>query len=252
MQYRQLVIDERGNPTGEVRPPNHIHMPSGDLRQYIISNHSHRWPPTSANAFRRTVLRRLLPMPEGLYRMVPDLYLCNLSAVLGPIFSLDEVGIRYRIHGKNTFTSSAHRVNNDLLRSIRMYILATVDAHNRQKELLNSLYPAAVREIGSRDSILLSFRVISSKLDPLNHPLKESLLALCVRGCVLSVTHPYPSMLNWYARPIYTIWFLAMLLVPKGFAQYLAEALLFRERRGHFLNKVVSLVRKNSRSRATL
>src|SRR5215212_5508344 len=61
VQYRLEGIDKHGNPTGELIPPGHVTMLSGDLRQHTKTFYHHTWPPTSGNALASNALRQLLP-----------------------------------------------------------------------------------------------------------------------------------------------------------------------------------------------
>jgi hypothetical protein len=159
---------------------------------------------------------------------MPDVYLCNVSVVFGPIVSLDEVGTLYRVHGKNSFHGSISSTN---VAPVRTVLLALADSHARQKELFNALYSADVPEIGSRDLGLLTHRMISLKLDPSNHPVEgDSLVSLCGRACKLLLTMPDPT-LRKHSRILKSLWFLAMLLVPESVAGPLAEMLYFPEKR---------------------
>ncbi len=67
-------------------------MPSGDMRQTIIEHGTYAWPSTSGNAFAAVVLRRIMPIPENVYRGMPDIYLCHLSALFGQVISLEKPG----------------------------------------------------------------------------------------------------------------------------------------------------------------
>src|SRR5688572_23995469 len=64
MHWRPIEVDETGAPTGAgvtAKP-----LPGGDLRAQLLADgpYGYRWPPTSANAWSRGLLERILPMPE--------------------------------------------------------------------------------------------------------------------------------------------------------------------------------------------
>ena len=218
VQYRMQVVDTRGKPTGEFRPPHHVRMPSGDLLQHILRFRSYVWPSTSGNAFKSAVLRQILPIPEAWYRVHVDQYLCNLSPVFGSIISLGEVGASYRVHGKNNWYSASMLD----MASLRELLLAIDHSYAEQKRLLKVRYSAEAQEARLSDLYFLTGRVISLKLDPSNHPFKDSLLPLCVRGCIACRTQPDPPF-DRIARFPYAVWFAAMLFAPKPLAKALAE-----------------------------
>ena len=239
-QYRMQSTDARGNPKGELIPPRWVPMPSGDLRRHILIFHSYTWPGTSGSAFASTILCRILPIPEVLYRGTPDIYLCNLSPVFGPIASIDDVGALHRIHGENTYYSTTL----DVAR-VRSTIVAVADSHVKQSHLFRTLYSAEVEELGSRDHYFIVYRVISLKLDPLNHPFREKLLPLCMRGCILCITTSNPALRRGRAvRLMWALWFAAMFFAPKVIARSFAEKALIPEKRGWLHRRLVPLLRR--------
>ncbi len=64
--------------------------------------------PTSALAFPRTILEKVLPIPKA-FRTCADGYLTRTAFVHGPVASTDECWGYYRIHGaNNVFANSSH------------------------------------------------------------------------------------------------------------------------------------------------
>lgn len=241
VQYRQRMVDADGKPTGELEPPARRPMPSGDLRKRLLEINEYIWPSTSGNAFAAEVLRRIVPIPEGLYRGIPDLHLCNLSAVFGEVISLQEPGTLYRVHERNNFFDPARPVNLDLLRRV---LLALQDNHMREKLLFGTLYGVGTSTIGPRDMYFLRGRMVSLKLDPRGHPFGgETLRTLFVRGCALSVSYPDPEM-RLGRKLLHLLWFAAMLLSPKPLAWSLAEAFFGTEKKGWLYTRLLSFLRK--------
>lgn len=235
VQYRLQIIDVLGLVAGEVFPPSR-YMLSGDLRQRILKFHGYTWPPTSGNAFATSVLHQILPMPSALYRVSADEYLNNLSVVFGSIVSLDEVGALYRVHGLNNYYQAINLI--DLVR-LREIITRNAEVCAKQREVFKLLYSINIGEVGSWNIGCLKNRVISLKLDPINHPFKETLLSLCMRGCISSTI--YPDM-RWHGRLLFIFWFLAMLFVPKTIAKPLTEKLLYPEERSRLIKKMVAVI----------
>lgn len=96
-------IDDHGERTGELWPPEEL--PEGVLRELVIREGPHCYanPPTTGNAWARTLLDRILPIPEPTYRICPDSYLCTLAPLYGAIRRVDEPQGLYRVHGKNKY-----------------------------------------------------------------------------------------------------------------------------------------------------
>lgn len=100
-QWSATEIDEAGRPTGRGVPDQELS--SGDLRRRVLAEgpYGYRWPPTSANAWSRTFLERILPMPAASYRTCPDLYLAALAPLYGRIERVDEPLSLWRKHLAN-------------------------------------------------------------------------------------------------------------------------------------------------------
>ena len=114
VQFRLGWIDEHDQAIPGSFPEPGRRLPAGDLTDRLISNPDDiAWQPTSGNAFRATVLKKLLPMPTEPYRISADHYLSNLSALHGPVLAIEEQLGSYRVHGAN----ADHRPGFDVERS---------------------------------------------------------------------------------------------------------------------------------------
>jgi len=210
------------------------------MRPSLLEFDWYTWPSTSGNAFAAAVLDRIMPIPEVLYRGIPDIHLCTLSAVFGEVISLEEPGSLYRVHGANNwFDQQTSSVNLDLLRKI---LLAMDDNYMRRKYLFSTLYSVDTRSIGTRDIFVVIYKMISMKLDPENHPFKESPWRLFIRGCDLFVTHPDPTIPRSTSL-VRVLWLAAMLLAPRPFAYSLVKALQL-EKRGWLHDKLATLLKR--------
>ena len=139
------------------------------------------------------------------------------------------------MHGKNNYYQAKRLID---LEKLRQILLRTVENRNKQKDIFNALYYKNIQKVGRWDLIDLKERVVSLKLDPLNHPFKENLLSLCVRGCISSVISPE---MRCRGRVLFIFWFTAMLFVPKTIAKPLTEKLLYPEQRRQFIKTIFSV-----------
>jgi glycosyltransferase involved in cell wall biosynthesis len=124
-------IDREGNVTGELRPE--VLMPTGDLRQRMIEHGplGHSNPPTSGNAFARSVLEQMLPMPEDDYRICADAYLVMLASLYGELRrSLVPLSF-WRRHGDNRYNGTRETITERVLADLRRYdvLAATLAVH---------------------------------------------------------------------------------------------------------------------------
>jgi glycosyltransferase involved in cell wall biosynthesis len=94
------AVDEQGRSTGLVRNPD---LSEGDLRDAVIRDgpYGYLWPDTTGNAWARSYLERVVPIPEEAYRTSPDLYLCGLAPLFGTIGRIPEPQGCWRTHSEN-------------------------------------------------------------------------------------------------------------------------------------------------------
>jgi len=224
VQYRLQIVNSSAEPIGEFIPASTSPMPSGDMRQSLIEHGSYTWPATSGNAFAAVVLRRIMPIPENVYRGMPDIYLCYLSALFGQVISLEKPGALYRVHGANNHYRPHPAVEIDsYIDQWRTISLAISDAYIRTKGLLSTMYSVDTTNMEHpcyRDMYLLCQRMISLKLDRPNHPTRETLSGLFVQGCVLFVS----GSNSWSRGLFFLLWLAAVLLAPKPLGWPLVRA----------------------------
>jgi hypothetical protein len=226
LQYRLEVIDAAGKPTGIIKPPRHVPLPSGDLhRQALAFPFDLVWLATSGNAFSARVLRRLSPVPEDLYGAIgADWYLSHLSLLCGPVDSLQEVGAYYRIHDSNLYEIASSRINLRQVRQSVVFMEKTSECLRRFAEQ----YGITGRQSRGRGPLSVSYvanRMISLKLDRARHPIEgDSIWKLLPLGLSASLGRFDAS---WQMKGIYALWFVAMALAQGPLAARLAEMLLF-------------------------
>jgi glycosyltransferase involved in cell wall biosynthesis len=97
------IINEHGRKTQKVKEPK---LPEGDFRHIVqtkgpMTEATLPSAPTSGNAYARTFLRQVLPMPEPAYRISADAYLFGLAPAFGKIRRIMEPQGFWRFHGQN-------------------------------------------------------------------------------------------------------------------------------------------------------
>ncbi|MUG96100.1 glycosyltransferase [Scytonema sp. UIC 10036] len=236
VQYRLQVIDVNSQPTGEIVPLSSCKMPNGDLKPQIFKFGSYTWPPTSGNAFKASMLRQLLPMPEDVYRISADRYLNNLSVMFGAVVSLDEIGGFYRVHGKNNFRTSKINVN-----KLRRQLIGAARVHAKKRELARTLYSLDISYVESRDLLHVMNRIIVLKLDRQNYPLTDSLLNLCWQGLIVSLVY---CDYHWSRKLVLASWFVLMFLLPNSMAENITNQIFYPNTRGGFTRKLLATMKK--------
>lgn len=225
LQFRAEVIDVAGNPTGGVKPAAHLPMPDGDLRQAELAHpYDLVWMSTSANAFRVSRLRQVMPIPADEYRICADWYLVHMAALLGRVRSLPEVGAGYRMHGDNNYEPQSSQLDLDHLRRTIVLAQSTSKHLLATAERLDLPHPQRILSLAD-----LANRMISLRLDPDAHPApgdtRRSLLADARLASRRRDDISVPMKLLFLA------WFAAMTAAPRSLARHLALVFLFPERR---------------------
>jgi glycosyltransferase involved in cell wall biosynthesis len=224
-QSRMEIVDGEGDPTGLVKPPARIPMPNGDVCAEELSQpFDLPWVPTSANAFRREAMAKVMPIPEREYRMCAERYLVHLMPLLGRVASLEEVSAFYRVHGDNAYEALNPQLNMDRLRLTIRVDHATAAALLELARRDGIAHPEQILSIAD-----LANRMISLRLEPQLHPLSDDTRAGMARQAWAAArrrTNAGASM-----KAMFVGWFAAMAIVPRPLARRLATAFLFPERR---------------------
>src|SRR5919198_40050 len=167
VQYRMEVIDAAGRPSGAVKPPQHLPMPSGDFRAHELAFPLDlTWLPTSGNAFAGWALQRLLPIPEDEFAPAADWYLQHLTPLLGPVASLTEIGAQFRTHGANDYEPPTPTLDLEHVRKSVVYAAAT----RHQLEEVAGRFGLGVPRGGIVSVSDIANRMISLRLDHRRHP----------------------------------------------------------------------------------
>lgn len=245
VQFRTEVIDAEGRPTGAIKPAAHLPMPSGDVSaDELASPYDLVWMATSANAFRTSALRRIMPMPEEAFRTCADWYLVHLTALLGPVVSLDAVAGAYRVHGENNYEPQAANLDIHHLRETIRFSQATSAQLLELATALGRPRPARILSIAD-----LANRMISLRLEPGAHPnagdRPAGLLADAARAARRRGNVSAPMKL------IFVAWFAAMAIAPRPLARRLALWFLFPQRR-RIANRVLGLLQRGGPERTTV
>ena len=135
VQWPLFIVDESGNKTGGTRPST---LPQdGDYKNVILEKGptSCISSPTSGNAWSRTFLDKILPIPVDVqyYKTCADEYLYTLAPVFGHVKTVSKPQGCYRIHGKNIYSALPFHKKLQL----------ELDGHQQQTKALSSNFKAA-------------------------------------------------------------------------------------------------------------
>jgi hypothetical protein len=143
-------------------------LPQEDVVEHLARTCTCPSPPMSGNAFSRAVLEKVMPVPQGPFRLYADSYVNATAALHGPIAVIGRTLGRYRMHGSNQ--SEQGGIDLARMRRVMQSHLAREAAIRRMGSALGS--PAA--NCSSLNLPLhVRYRLISLKLDPATHPFPE-------------------------------------------------------------------------------
>lgn len=245
VQFRLSVVDRNGVRLGVDPPPSAV-MPCGDVVPDLLTTGWYTTPVTSGNAYARSVLARLLPIPEDDFRISADGYLNVLSPFYGPVVSIDEELGAYRHHGANRWAYSKSvpldriraKVEHDLLKE--RYVEATARARGR--EVLPGL------SLRSFSAVLQ--RLVSLRLDRAHHPVPSDRVANLVRAGV-----PALRRSDEVGGPVERLFYLAVLVgvavLPRPVAGAIARWVLAGGRRPDWVRLLARAVRRPPSRRRT-
>jgi GT2 family glycosyltransferase len=240
VQSRMDVIDADGRPTGAIKPANHLSMPQGDMRRAELAfPFDITWMAMSANAFRRRALERIFPIPEEDYPVSgADWYLVHLTALLGPVVSLEEVLASYRVHGRNNYEPQAAELSVAHLRKAIERTRATAKALLSLAIELEAPHPERILSLAD-----LANRLISVRLEPELHPIPGDRPA----GLALDAVRAAQRRTNASAamKALFAAWFATVAVAPRPLVAKLAVLFLFPERRTGLNDLLRRMQRRN-------
>jgi glycosyltransferase involved in cell wall biosynthesis len=214
LQWRLGTIDAEGNSLGRELPPRAGILPSGDLSEHVLRVRNWYYQLTTGAAYATWALRRVLPakLPAGEYHAL-DQWVNELVPLLGPVRSLDVIGGRHRVHGKNF--SAFELSSADWPRRM---IKLTLNTHHQVRSLAAELgreCPEDARDL--RDPALLGWRLWSLTVDAEQHPFPEDRRPVIgAQGIVASLGHPH---FPWRHRVKRAMWFALVAGLPPFIAQ---------------------------------
>jgi glycosyltransferase involved in cell wall biosynthesis len=226
VQYNLEMIDAEGERLGFKYLRAELRPSSAGPRQLLLERGGYISPPTSGNAFARSVLTSVLPVPESEYRIRADGYLLTLAPLYGEVVSLEEALGSYRVHGSNAWFGRAEVIDAEYL---RRYLLRDL----QKEELIVSRalqLGFKVREgLVLRNHDHLKHRLASLRLTPDTHFAPRD-RPLRLAHCGMRAVWKWPYF-TWRGRMLWTVWFLLVSSLPLRFARVLFSWALFPTRR---------------------
>jgi glycosyltransferase involved in cell wall biosynthesis len=211
VQYRLSIVDKDGNHRG-VDPPLDTPMPNGDVVPQLLRTGRYTTPVTTGNAYRRSVLDQVMPIPEAEFTLSADAFLNLVSPFYGVVVSLDEELGNYRLHGANRWAFSGgvtaaglrSRVQHDLVRE--RFLKETAETHGH----------AVPPDLSLNDWHHVLHRLSLLRLDRPQHPVPSDSRIKLVRAGLAAIKHG--SGLSALERAFYGAFLVAMGILPRRLA----------------------------------
>lgn len=210
IHYRLLTIGADGADLGW-HPRQSVALPEGEVWRDYIRTGTYATPATTGNAFARTALEQVLPMPEEGYVYSADAYLLVRIPFHGLILAVDEALGVYRQHRKNYSVSSG--LSADILANRRrMKREAFNDAAFKSE--LQRVAPGTDPEVRYLPYQRLKLRTLSWKLDRDAHPLPADRWPHLARLALRAVWRG--ERISFSERLLQSAWFLGVLGLPQS------------------------------------
>lgn len=237
VQYRIKMVDAIGNFIC-IYPAPELPFDQEEVWPILLERGQYTTTITSGNAFSRSTLSHILPIPESEFRISADGYLVTLAPFYGRVVSLDQPLVTGRIHGNNFWATSGATVPTEKLHKS---IKHDFDKYKFLSSKAADLgYPIS-HKLGDRDYLHLTNRLASLRLDAKNHPIPfDSALDLARKGywAIWKYTE-FPSK----RKLILSTWFLWVGFMPKPLAKPAINWLLNSQTRPQIIDWLIKKVR---------
>jgi glycosyltransferase involved in cell wall biosynthesis len=238
VQFRLHLVDNGGRQI-DVLPPPEVRFDEGDVVPILLSRGRYEGTVTSGNAFVRTTLSSILPVPEEAFRISADGYLVTVAPFCGRVVSIDEPLGAYVLHGTNYWAGSVGYVAES--EKFRRALRHDSDRYEALRRKAAEYGLAVALNPGLADPQHLTNRIGSLVMDPQNHPdPRDSRLALAIRGAWACSK----ARLSVARRALLAMWFLAVGVLPQPWAAKLISWRLDPVSRPERLGRAMATVRR--------
>lgn len=178
-QSRLDLVDAQGGFI-DLHPAPEVAFDAGDVKPLLLSKGRYNTTVTTGTSFSRSVLEKILPIPEPEFRISADGYLVTIAPFYGDVLAIDvSIGAR-RQHGNNLWASPESGVGPDQFRKSFQHDFLR---YKYLKETADKLGYSVASNLEFRDYLHVQDRLAALRLDPQNYPVKsESRILLAGQG----------------------------------------------------------------------
>jgi|SRR5665213_70513 len=213
IQFCLSIVDDHGR-AGHMVYPNYRSDISADrIKEAVLRTGLYLWPPTTGNAYARSFLKQIMPLPTEMFPMGPDGPLNAVAPLYGDVITINQVLGYYRVHGDNAF----------LTRTFSPEVIARGIISRRQEanflqacaNTLGVCLPANLLD----EPLHLALRIAILKVAPNLYPVEgDTVVDLCILA-VGKVLHDREAT----HRYLLLLWFIAVALAPRKLATRFIE-----------------------------
>jgi glycosyltransferase involved in cell wall biosynthesis len=231
-QFVLAHIDADGRALGGVVPYAPAQMPEGDIRASILDNGGYIGVPASGNAYARTVLDQILPLPESWWLRAADAAVEIIAPFLGEVVSLRKTLGCYRIHESNLGA-----LGEDLdSHKLRVRVIRHLQREWALSEFARRSGFTIPKHWAAREPAHLKYRLASLRVDPAHHPVMDDRRMRLMFHGIRSTWHNRGY--NLRSKIFHTFWFPLVAFLPRDAAvKIIRLGLLPGQRRAKILAK---------------
>ncbi|MEO1132753.1 MAG: glycosyltransferase family 2 protein [Cyanobacteria bacterium J06639_1] len=211
VHFRLQAVDSVRQPLGYFVPSVGMTLACGNVVQKLLHTSSYVSSPMSGNAYCRSALADIMPIPLEYFTTADD-YLMISSPFLGDLAGIDDPLGAYRVHDSNQWalhTVSGSRFRRFVRHDLQNYALLQQRARDRCLDIPADLERRSLGRMWSR--------LASLRLDPQEHPVSSDrvyqLVFYGLRALWLHSNH------NWKKRTLYSLLWLWVGFMPLPLAK---------------------------------
>ncbi|MDX2203997.1 MAG: glycosyltransferase, partial [Hyphomicrobiaceae bacterium] len=238
VQFRLHLVGADGRRIDLIPAPE-IRFDTGNVVPLLLSRGRYESTVTSGNAFARSVLDAILPIPEEKFRISADGYLVTLAPLYGRLVSIDAPLGAYVMHGSNLWAGSAGHAG--LSAKFRRELSHDECRYEALRSKAGELGMPVDSHLGLADPRHLTSRLGSLLTDPRNHPYPgDARASLGLRGAWAS----RDANLIHVRRALQVTWFLLVGLLPGAAASKMLQWRIDPGSRPQRLRQTLATVRR--------
>lgn len=212
VQFRLHLVDSAGRQI-DLLPPPDVRFDDGDVLPILIKKGRFECTVTSGNAFNRSTLKSVLPVPEEKFRISADGYLVTIAPFCGTVVSIEEPLGAYVVHGANNWTGGFGGTLDPV--RFRRAVSHDCDRYEALRGRAAQHGLTLADDPGLADTQHLMNRIGSLILAPSKHPIPgDSRPLLGLHGAWASRHANLPARM----RALLAVWFLSLGMLPRSWA----------------------------------